>query len=274
MAYPYLTESKMIRLETGQFLGASKRCYHADGIVISEAEYDQRVYEGWHSHENHHVSLIVRGGNREQRRNEEFEASPGKILFYRSGELHRNVHTLHPSKNINIEIQDTFLSQYQIDLSKSVQTPFHYPDAQLCLLKIYNECRMNDAHTITSIHGLVLQMFTVSQPQKKEIRLPRWIHSLREIIHDRWDEMLTLKELSASLQVHPVTISKCFPKYFSCTLGDYMRRVKVAKALPLIQEPHRNLTDIAYRCGFADQSHFTRTFKASTGLLPNEYRKL
>ena len=97
---------------------------------------------------------------------------------------------------------------------------------------------------------------------------------MKEVIHDRWDEKLTLKELSAAAGVHPVTISKNFPKHFSCSLGEYMRRVKVEKSVRLIRQKHATLTEIALRCGFADQSHFIRTFKAATGFLPKEFRKL
>src|SRR5688572_624339 len=101
----------MLQLETGKFLGENCRSYDADGLIVSETEYRRRVFEGWHAHANHHLTLVLRGGNREERKNREFEAAPGQILFYRCGELHRNAGTLHPSKNINLEIRDVFLAQ-------------------------------------------------------------------------------------------------------------------------------------------------------------------
>jgi AraC-like DNA-binding protein len=36
----------------------------------------------------------------------------------------------------------------------------------------------------------------------------------------------------------------------------------------------RTLADVAYEVGFADQAHFTRTFKAALGLTPARYRAL
>jgi len=53
-----------------------------------------------------------------------------------------------------------------------------------------------------------------------------------------------------------------------------MRRVKIDKSLHLIKQQHATLTEIALRCGFADQSHFIRTFKAATGFLPKEFKKV
>jgi AraC family transcriptional regulator len=93
-------------------------------------------------------------------------------------------------------------------------------------------------------------------------------------MHDRWQETLTLQELAQELQLHPVTISKHFPKYFNCTLGEYMRKVKIEKALTQIRTSPESLTEIAYACGFFDQSHFIKAFKQVTGFLPKAYKKL
>ncbi len=63
--------------------------------------------------------------------------------------------------------------------------------------------------------------------------------------------------MATIIGVHPVTISKYFPRYFSCTLGEYMRKLKIEKSLSLIKSPGNSLTNVAYACGFFDQSHFT-----------------
>ena len=54
---------------------------------------------------------------------------------------------------------------------------------------------------------------------------------MKEIIEDRWDEFISLNELAVVFNVHPVTISKYFKKHYKCTLGDYMRKIKIEKAL-------------------------------------------
>ena len=105
------------------------------------------------------------------------------------------------------------------------------------------------------------------------IKSPRWMHRLDELLNEKWNEPVTLKELSVSTETHPVTISKNFRKYFSCTLGEYMRKLKIDRSIPLIKNSNMSLTDIASHCGFADQSHFTRTFLRTTGFLPKEFRR-
>jgi AraC family transcriptional regulator len=103
---------------------------------------------------------------------------------------------------------------------------------------------------------------------------PGWVGKIREYIQDRWNEPVTLQDLSLAAGVHPITISKHFPRYFTCTLGEHLRRIKIEKALALVKSTSRSLTEIAFECGFADQSHFIRVFKVLTGFIPNDFRKL
>ena len=262
----------MLRLKIGKFLGENTRAFDADGLIVSETEYSRRVFEGWHTHDNYHLTLILRGGNCEQRKNKELEAAPGDVLVYRRRELHRNAGTRHPSKNISLEIEDKFLSKYQASVPAFDLNSLQSADAKFSLLKIYKECLTADAQTPASIHALALALLASPLEEISLDKIPPWTKTLREIINDRWSEVLSLDELSRLLGVHPVTISKKFPRYFSCTLGEYARKIKLEKAFALLGQPQSSLADIAYTCGFADQSHLTRALKAATGFTPREFR--
>ena len=162
----------------------------------------------------------------------------------------------------------------QLNSSTFNPSLYSYPDVKFSLLRIYKECKTDDSQTVTSVHELVLRLLSSCLAERAEEKFPTWINLLREIINDRWNETLSLADLSGLLHVHLVTISKKFPQHFSCTLGEYTRKIKIEKAITLIQQSPHPLADIAYQCGFADQSHFIRTFKTVTGFLPNEYKKL
>ncbi|MET6995928.1 helix-turn-helix transcriptional regulator [Chitinophaga defluvii] len=263
-----------MELEKATYLGTNTHSYYADGILISETAYHRKVFEGWHSHQHPHITFIIEGGNQEQRKHREQEVRPGEVLLYHSGERHRNKNTQHPSRNINFEIESSFLDRYELDFSSLYQGGTSSPGYKAGLLKIYRECCVNDVHTVSSIHALLLELFNIAQTPGKTTRIPQWAIRLQQLLHDTWDDTPSLTQLAAILQVHPVTISKYFPVYFSCTLGEYIRRIKVEKAVAYIKEPGSSLTEIAYRCGFTDQSHFIRTFRTATGFLPGEYKKM
>lgn len=261
----HLHHSIMLRLEKASFLGDSAHSFYTEGIAVTETVYREKVFEGWHCHAQHHITFILDGGNLEQRRRGEQEVCPGSVLLYHSGELHRNRHTRHPSRNINVEIDDAWLSEYQ--LSFTVRTA----DAGLrpALVRIWQETRIKDDCSAAAVQALVLQLLQAPATGSR----PPWADQLRELLHDCWNETFSLEDLSDILHIHPVTISRYFPRYFSCTLGEYMRKVKIEHAMTLLRGTDRPLTAIAYECGFSDQSHFTRTFKSGTGMLPGQYRK-
>jgi AraC-like DNA-binding protein len=54
---------------------------------------------------------------------------------------------------------------------------------------------------------------------------------------------------------------------------DLMREARVKRACQLLTQTDKNISDIAYACGFTDPKYFSRSFRQSTGLSPTEYRE-
>ncbi len=107
---------------------------------------------------------------------------------------------------------------------------------------------------------LVLALLHRPDMQTYPGQVPNWVGLQLDFLHDNWDNKITLNEIAFVANVHPVTISKYFHKYFAATFGEYLRKLKIEKALSLIKASVITLTSIAYECGFADQSHFIHTF--------------
>ncbi len=49
------------------------------------------------------------------------------------------------------------------------------------------------------------------------------------------------------------------------------QRVEMAKRM--LQQPGLSIADVAFDCGFANQSHLGRIFKKHTGTTPKKYRE-
>jgi AraC family transcriptional regulator len=99
-----------------------------------------------------------------------------------------------------------------------------------------------------------------------------WITQLYELLHDEYNCNWSLASLSEKLKVHPVTISKYFPKYFQTNIGDYVRKIKTGRSLTDLSKKSIAIEDIAVKYGFVDNAHFTRVFKKHTGITPSQYR--
>jgi AraC-like DNA-binding protein len=135
-----------------------------------------------------------------------------------------------------------------------------------------------EKHTQSPSENLLLQVFNTllkkSTGGKK--KTPEWAKQLKEIIQDQIDTNLTLslKEISKNLDVHPSYLSREFSKYFEdLSFGEYIRKLRIEKAVQLIHAARYSLTEIAYLTGFSDQSHFTRIFKQVMGKTPLAFKK-
>ncbi len=132
-----------------------------------------------------------------------------------------------------------------------------------------------EKHTQNPAENLLLDVYKKFL-KKKSGKIPAWARELKEIIQDQIDTNLTLSlaEISHSLNVHPSYLSREFSKYFDhLSFGDYIRKLRIEKAIQLLHDPKYPLAEIAYLTGFSDQSHFARIFKKTTGKSPLSYKK-
>lgn len=85
---------------------------------------------------------------------------------------------------------------------------------------------------------------------------------------------LSLQQVSTDIEINPAYLSREFSKYFeNLSFGEYIRKMRIEKAIYLMETTKYSLTEIAYLTGFSDQSHFTRIFKKQTGQLTTIYKK-
>ena len=135
----------------------------------------------------------------------------------------------------------------------------------------------HEKHTQNPIEHVLLDVYKKYLHQKSNTKkIPDWAKELKETIQDQMDTNLSLnlKEISQTLNVHPAYLSREFSKYFDdLSFGDYIRKLRIEKAIQLLSNSDHALSEIAYLTGFSDQSHFSRIFKKQTGKSPSAYRK-
>ena len=263
-------------LKKGEYLAPVYKTIDLKPLTVGITEYPFETKTGvWHYHEKALMSFVLEGGNLERRKNKEIERTTGSINFYHSYELHQNIYKVFPSKHFSIEIDSSFLWDYDIEETDIEVAIENKPFFKLLFIKILKEIIIEKEVGSESVEMLFLDLVSVNKVKSKIMgKKPSWVKIVEELLNDNWDIFPSLKELSRAANVHPVTISSNFEQYFTCTYGEYMRKLKVDRAIDLIRNSKQSFTQIAYICGFSDQSHFTRVFKNQTGLLPSQYLKL
>jgi len=144
-------------------------------------------------------------------------------------------------------------------------------------LYVWAQRLYNLRHTQTGpVEQLLLQVYQQYIRTERGKKAPVWAKALKEMIQDQLDTNMTLslQQASEELEINPAYLSREFSKYFdNLSFGDYMRKLRIDKAIQLMENDSYSLSEVAYLTGFSDQSHFNRTFKKLTGYNPLDYRK-
>jgi AraC family transcriptional regulator len=102
--------------------------------------------------------------------------------------------------------------------------------------------------------------------------VPAWLGRVRDRLHDDLAASPSLDDLAALAGVHPGHLTRAFRRHFGRSIGAYLRKLRLDWAAGRLAASNDPLAGIAISAGFADQSHFTRTFRATFGCTPAIYR--
>jgi len=266
----------MKQLKAGQSFWNKKRSIRLEGTILTEVEYTSNIAQlPWHYHENALFYYHLRGSLDEVNKKKTVNCVPGTLLFHHWQDAHYDKNFSNDASFFHVEIENKWFEHHHVQArilegSIHLENPFLNP----LFLKIHRETRINDSTTQLSVDGLLLQAIAeiTRATGNERSGTPGWAKKVREILHDRVGEKITLAWLSMETGIHPVHLSKEFPKYFGTGFGQYIRGLRVQKATQLLLRHNLSLADIAYQCGFSDQSHFIRCFKNAVGVTPLVYK--
>ena len=148
------------------------------------------------------------------------------------------------------------------------------PSAVALGARLHREFRQKDDVSPLDIESVILELL-MSDGREAAPRgggVPGWLLRVRETLWERGQPRLSLAELSRCVGRHPVQISRQFHRHFGCTISEYVRRVRIARAQALLGCGEMGVAEIALACGFSDQSHFTTAFRRIAGVTPARYR--
>jgi len=124
------------------------------------------------------------------------------------------------------------------------------------------------------IFDLAVQVFThVCSPQQAETCTieDHTVVRLKRLLAADLQDDLPIAALAADLGVNPYSLIRRFKSLTGITPHAYRMNCRIEQAKRLLRKGG-DIGDTALVCGFFDQSHFHRTFKAMTTVTPLEYR--
>jgi AraC family transcriptional regulator len=102
---------------------------------------------------------------------------------------------------------------------------------------------------------------------------PGWMRRVRARLHEDPAADITLESLAQLAGRHPVHLARSFRSFHHCTVGDYLRRLRVERAAHLLRTTSRPQLEIALDCGFGGAAQFSRSFRAVHATTPSAWRQ-
>jgi AraC family transcriptional regulator len=265
------------RLGAGAFFGRVVGTRAAGGFLFSESVFAPETRLPTHAHENPFFYLVLQGASTEVYGRSTRRATPTTLVFHPAGEPHANHWHGEGGRCFHLEILPTALSRlggHAAALTGPVEFGGGLP--VWLAMRLAREFEQDDALATLALEGLALELLveTARNPVPIPERTPpRWLRCARDLLHARFAEGLSLGDVAAAVDVHPARLAHVFRRHQGCTVGDYLRRLRVEFAGRQLAASELPLVEIALAAGFADQSHFCKCFKRHTGLAPTEFRR-
>ncbi len=122
---------------------------------------------------------------------------------------------------------------------------------------------------LMELHNHVLDHNDTPQQIRHDRRLRRAI----DYIEAHFDTDLSLTDLCRASGMSASQLTSLFRSQLGTSPYAYVIERRLAKAVQLLQRTEVPIAVVALDCGFADQSHMTRLFRARLGQTPASYRR-
>lgn len=114
---------------------------------------------------------------------------------------------------------------------------------------------------------------TPSQPQITSYD-KQFMQKVMEFMEEQMDNTeLTIDEFAEQLMLSRTIFYRKLKSIVGLTPVDFIREIRIKRAVQLIESSEYNFSQIAYMTGFSDPKYFSKCFKKVIGTTPTEYKE-
>jgi AraC family transcriptional regulator len=255
------------------------RTAHVSGFTLTEGIHPAGSSLPWHTHDGPTICFVLRGAFTEISAGETLACTPAMLKVTPAGERHWDRFDRGDARGLLIEAEPARAEALRPHAAVLDQhLAFHGGLPAAIARRIYEELRVMDDAAPLAIEGLVLELLAAATRRSNGGHAggggrPGWVLQARDFLHADLAARRTLSDLAVAVGVHPVTLARTFRRSFGCSVGEYLRRLRIERAAVQLGGSDAPLAAIALAAGFADQSHFSNLFRRETGMSPSAYRR-
>ncbi|PWK78758.1 AraC-like DNA-binding protein [Mucilaginibacter oryzae] len=248
-----------------------------------------------HRHSFFHLVLFTAGGGSHTIDFEKFEVNAGQIYFMVPGQVHSwNFEGFTDGYIINFSgsfIQSFLLRSGYLDnfsfLSSTnpgdgvINIPAdHLPAIVTLFENIVAEVDHQRALGSDMVKLLMLQVFILlgriqgkDESRGKQGYNHTLIRNFQKMIEQHYIDVKLPKDYAEMLYITPNHLNAVCKDVLGLAAGEVIRNRTLLEAKRLLTNPKLSISEIAFTLNFNDNSYFTKFFKKSEGITPEEFRK-
>ncbi len=141
-------------------------------------------------------------------------------------------------------------------------------------------CSSNRLYTesmATTLAVHLLRHYSLRQPPIQQFAggLPKYkLQQILDYIDEHLAEDLSLEVMAALVDMSLHYFCRLFKQSTGMSPHKYLTQQRIERAKQLLKLQNAAIADIAIQCGFANQGHFTKSFRQLTGMTPKVYRNV
>jgi AraC family transcriptional regulator len=242
-----------------------------DGLRAFEAVYEPRTALAMHEHSAPFFTYVLRGEYLERTSRTDRECRRGSVILHPPRDAHANAVGPNGTMSLNVEIAPELWAELSAD---AVSGQVLSGDVEWLATSVWREFHRDDAAARLGMdEAMALLCASLRADRKSTGPLSaRRLATSAEYISEHLTAAPGLAEVARVAGVHPMHLARLFRQRFGYSMGEFVRRRRIAWACGQLAGSDATISAIALSTGFADHAHFTRTFRRVTGCTPSWYR--
>ena len=99
------------------------------------------------------------------------------------------------------------------------------------------------------------------------------IYKVKEQMLERLEAPPVINELAVCANMSPSKLKRLFKQIFGNSIFSYYQEFRMQEAARLLKEEKLSVSDVGYKVGFSNLSHFSRVFEEHIGMKPKQYSR-
>jgi two-component system response regulator YesN len=108
--------------------------------------------------------------------------------------------------------------------------------------------------------------------QQAESQYMNIANQMIKLVHERYDQEISLEACASILNFHPVYLSRVFKKEMKVNFSEYLAEYRMNIAKTWLENTSWKVSEIAERLNYTNTTAFIRTFRKIVDMTPGQYR--